>query len=145
MSETRLLHDSQVPVTTGLPDKWRDAIQPERFEGKHEAQLAKAVGVTQFGVNRVTLDPGAISSLRHWHEAEDELVYVLSGEPTLVDDDGRHPLRPGSIVGFVAGVANAHHLMNEASEPAVLLVVGSRRRGEDTVHYPDDPLGPIRR
>jgi uncharacterized cupin superfamily protein len=72
-------------------------------------------------------------------------VLVLSGTPTLIDENGPRVLRAGVIVGFPAGVANAHHLVNEAKEDAVLVVVGSRRPGEETIHYPDDDFGPIRK
>ena len=143
--ETKLRHVSQIPVATGLPKSFASPIKAERFAGKHEAQLAKAVGITQFGVNLVSLEPGAMSSLRHWHEAEDELVYVLEGELTLVDENGEHAMTAGAVAGFPAGSPNAHHLMNKSATRATLLVVGSRRRGLDTVHYPDDALGPIRR
>lgn len=145
MAETKRLHVSQVPVQTGLPESWRDPIRPESFRGTHEAQLAKCVGLAQFGVNQVTLEPGSISSLRHWHEAEDEFVYVLAGRLTLVDENGEHEMEPGCFAGFPAGAANAHQLRNDSSEPATFLAIGSRRPGGETIHYPDDPLGPIRK
>jgi uncharacterized cupin superfamily protein len=113
------------------------------FGGFSETRLAKAVGLTQFGVNSVTLEPGSQTALRHWHEAEDEFVFVLSGVPTLVDENGEHALTAGSIVGFPAGVANAHQIVNRSGGPAQLLVVGSRKTGQETIHYPDDDFGPI--
>lgn len=143
MPETRVRHTSQVSISTGVPDEWEDPIKPESFVGKHEGRLGKLVGMTQFGVNSVTLEPGSISSLRHWHEAEDEFVYVLAGELTMIDENGRHPIREGSFAGFPANEPNAHHLVNESDEPGTFIVVGSRRPGRDTVHYPDDDLGPI--
>jgi len=115
------------------------------FAGSAERRMARAVNLAQFGVNHVTLAPGARTASRHWHETEDESVYVLSGHPTLVDENGPHALQAGSIVGFPAGVPNAHHVLNESDEPAVLIVVGSRRPGEETIHYPDDDFGPIRK
>jgi uncharacterized cupin superfamily protein len=113
------------------------------FAGRAEKRLAKSVGLTQFGVNHVTLAPGSRTASRHWHEAEDEFVYVLAGAPTLIDDNGEHVLRPGSIVGFPAGVANAHHIVNNSIGPAILIVVGSRKPGQEAIHYPDDNFGPI--
>jgi uncharacterized cupin superfamily protein len=141
--DTKILHVSRVPISSGLPKEIVNPIKPERFTGKHEARLGRLVGVTQFGVNHVTLDPGAMSALRHWHEGEDEFVFVLRGQLTLIDDNGPHILEGGAFVGFPAATANAHHLMNVSNEPATYLVVGSRRPGEDTVHYPDDDFGPI--
>ena len=144
MPESRVLHESEIPVRTGLPDGWKNPIKRELFLGKHEAQLGKPVGISQFGVNLVTLEPGSISALRHWHESEDELVYVLSGELILVDDNGEHPLRAGCVVGFPAGVPNAHHVVNRSPSSARYLAIGSKQPGQDVVHYPDDGIGPIR-
>lgn len=134
--DTRLTHLTAIPL---LPKAGWQTIRAERFRGRHEKQLGRAVGVSQFGVNHVTLVPGAFSSLRHWHEQEDEFVYVLSGELTLIDENGAHPLREGSIIGWKAGVPNAHHLANKSNAPASFLSVGTRHRGKETIHYPDDP------
>jgi uncharacterized cupin superfamily protein len=117
-----------------------DRIRAEKFRGNVETQLGKAVALTQFGVNQVTLAPGNWSSLRHWHEGEDEFVYVLDGELTLVDENGAHVLRPGSCAGFPAGAANAHHLQNLSDKPATFLAVGTRKVGRETVHYPNETL-----
>ncbi len=133
--QTRLGHLSDVAAVTGAAKRLRSAW----FVGAQERPLGRAAGVNQFGVNHLTLAPGAYSSLRHWHEGEDEFVYVLSGEVTLIDDSGEHRLSEGGFAGFAAGVANAHHLANRSDAPASLIVVGSRKRGLETIHYPDDP------
>ena len=142
---SRVLSLSQVARTTGLPKNVVDPIKPHWFAGFHESRLGKSVGLTQFGVNHVTLDPGAASSLRHWHQAEDEFVFVLAGTLTLIDDNGEHVLEAGGFVGFPAGEANAHHLMNKSSAPATFIAVGSRKPGEETIHYPDDRPNPVRK
>ena len=121
---------------------------PEWFEGNHEQRLARVLGVTQFGVNHVTLAPGAYSALRHWHEQEDEFVFVLEGVLVLIDDNGEHELGAGMYAAFPAGEANAHHLTNRSSVPARYLAIGTRHRGAEMVHYPDDDLtfaGPLMR
>ena len=128
------MHKGEVPHT-----------ENRYFAGNLEARLAGAVGLSQFGVNLVTLQPGAKSALRHWHEAEDEFVYVLLGAPTLIDDNGEHLVNEGSFAGFPAGTPNAHHLVNRSDTPVVIMVVGARRPGEETIHYPDDNFGPIRK
>lgn len=145
MGRTRLAHLSAVEIASGVPRGVDKPIKPEKFMGTERAALAKLVGITQFGVNRVTIQPGCWSALRHFHEAEDEFVLMLAGELVLVDDNGAHPLVEGSFVGFPAGCRNAHHLQNRSQAPATYIVVGSRKPGADTVHYPDDPLGPIRK
>jgi len=114
-------------------------LRREHLAGAKTRHLGRAVGMRQFGVNHITLEPGAISALRHWHEKEDEFVYVLEGEVTLVDENGSHVLCAGDVAGFPAGVPNAHHLTNRSREPVRLLVVGTRFVGSETVHYMDDP------
>lgn len=114
------------------------------FDGRTRSSLGKTLGLTQFGVNHTTLEPGAYSALRHWHEVEDEFVYVLDGRLSVIDDNGEHVLEPGEFCVFPAGVANAHHVANTGEFPVVFLEIGTRRP-DDVVHYPDDDLGPIRR
>ncbi len=95
-----------------------------------------AAGLTQFGVNIVTLDPGVWSSQRHWHSHEDEFVYMLEGELVLITDAGEEIMRPGDCAGFTAGDRDGHHLQNRSGKPARFLVVGSRNP-EDWGEYPD--------
>ena len=103
-------------------------------------RLGDAGGLRQFGVSRVTLPPGTWSSQRHWHSAEDELVYVLEGTPTLIDDAGEHLLGPGDVTAHPAGEANGHHMVNRTGADVVFLVVGARRPEVDAASYPDIDL-----
>jgi uncharacterized cupin superfamily protein len=98
--------------------------------------LGDAFGLSQFGVNMMELPPGAWSSQRHWHEREDEFVYVLEGEVDLVTDGGSTTLSAGMIAGFRAGEPNGHHLVNRSNRVARLLEVGTRSNAE-TAHYAD--------
>ncbi len=113
---------------------------PEPFAGpckeRHTQRLALGAGLTQFGANLVTLKPGAWSSQRHWHTHEDEFVYVVSGELTLVEDDGETQLHAGDSAAWRAGVKNGHHLQNRTSHDAVFLAVGTRDNA-DSGEYPD--------
>ncbi len=145
MSETRVSSIDLTPTVTFDPDSLENPIKPDWFRGVHEARLAKAVGIEQFGVNLVTLDPGSYSALRHWHEGEDEFVFVVEGTLTLIDNNGEHTLAAGSTVGFPAGIPNAHHLANRSDQPATYIAVGARLSEKDQIHYPDDNLKPARR
>jgi uncharacterized cupin superfamily protein len=102
--------------------------------------LGDAAGLTQFGVNLLRLIPGAWSSQRHWHTAEDEFVWVVEGEVVLVTDSGEEVLRAGDCAGFRAGIGDGHHLQNRSSRPALVLEIGSRRPDQDTVDYSDIDL-----
>jgi uncharacterized cupin superfamily protein len=105
--------------------------------GLQTLHLSVAGGLTQFGAYLDTLAPGAWSSHRHWHSAEDEFLYLLSGTATLRDDNGMTDLFPGDAVCWPHGQPNGHHLTNRGDVPARWLIVGSRCRG-DICTYPDD-------
>jgi uncharacterized cupin superfamily protein len=107
--------------------------------GREKQPLGNGAGLTQFGVNRTRLKPGAASSLRHWHEKEDEFVYILEGEVVLVEEDGETILKAGDAAGFKAGVPNGHQLINRSNADVVYLEIGSRIAGE-RAHYPDVDL-----
>jgi uncharacterized cupin superfamily protein len=111
----------------------------EPCAGRTLVLLAAAGGLTQFGVNLTTLAPGAWASQRHWHEKEDEFVYVLTGELALVEDEGETTLRPGDSAAWKAGVRNGHHLVNRTAREATFLIVGTRDM-DDWGEYPDIDL-----
>jgi uncharacterized cupin superfamily protein len=107
--------------------------------GRVRKRLGNAVRLDQFGINLTTLKPGAASALRHWHEQEDELVFVLEGEVVLIEDDGEIVLKPGDAAGFKANSRNGHHLVNKSKRDAVFLEIGTRSKHE-RAHYPDVDL-----
>jgi len=107
--------------------------------GRHWKQLGDAAGLTQFGANLVRVEPGAWSSLRHWHEEEDEFLIMVSGELVLIEDDGESLMRAGDCAGFRRQSGNGHHLVNRSTQDGVFLVVGSRAKRE-RCHYPDVDL-----
>jgi uncharacterized cupin superfamily protein len=111
--------------------------------GRERRRLGNAAGLDQFGVNLTTLKPGAASALRHWHEKEDELVYILEGELVLVEDGGECILKPGDAAGFKANANNGHQLVNRSGRDATYLEIGTRSKHE-CVDYPDVDLMVIR-
>lgn len=119
---------------TGYPPKMAKMV-----DGRLKRSLGDLFGLTNFGVNLTTLAPGAYSALRHAHAKQDEFVYVLEGEPTLITDAGETPLKPGMCAGFKAGTGDAHHLHNRTQRDVVFLEIGDRTPGE-TATYPDDDL-----
>ena len=110
--------------------------------GRTRRRLGDAGGLTDFGVNLMTLPPGGWSSQRHWHSHEDEFVTVLEGELTLVEDDGETLLRAGDCATFAKNSGNGHHLINRSSTTALYLEVGSRNP-EDVITCSDiDMMSP---
>jgi uncharacterized cupin superfamily protein len=121
----------KIDSSTNYPEPYRQAVI-----GRERKRLGNAVGLDQFGVNLTTLKPGAWSSQRHWHEAEDELVYMLEGEVVLCEDGGETVLRPGDAAGWKANAGNGHCLINRTQRDAVFLEIGTRSKKERVV-YPD--------
>lgn len=125
-----------IPVRTG-------SDYPAPFDApcktRENIPLGLAAGLNQFGVNLTRLKPGVWSSQRHWHSGEDEFVYVLEGEVTLVTGERRTRFCAGDCVGFPAGDEDGHHFINETEADAVLLTVGTCSDA-DTCHYPDVDL-----
>ena len=115
---------------TGYPEPYNRAV-----EGRWYKRLAPAAGLTDFGASDVTLEPGAWSSQRHWHEGEDELVVMLEGEGVLVEEGRRTVMRPGDIATFPKAVPDGHHLINEGNVPCRFLAIG--RPSISDCHYPD--------
>jgi uncharacterized cupin superfamily protein len=114
---------ASLPVRTG-------SIYPEPYAtmmaGRSSLRLGHAGGLTQFGVNLVTLEPGARSSLRHWHREEDEFVMVTEGTLVMQTDAGEEEMRPGDCAAFPANDGDGHCFVNRTDAPARFLVVGSR-------------------
>lgn len=138
--------DRQPPIAliaTEAPPRAQRSNYPEpfasRMAGREKRVLGDLFGLANFGVNLTTLQPGAVSALRHAHTRQDEFIYVLQGRPVLRTDAGDTPLAPGMCAGFPAGSGNAHHLFNPSDEPVLYLEVGDRSPG-DSASYPDDDL-----
>ena len=125
-----------------IPNK-TSSNYPEQFKplvaGRSKKRLGDAAGLNNFGVDLVRLAPGSCSALRHWHTKQDEFIYVLSGEITLVTNQGEQTLTAGMAAGFTAGVADGHHLINRSNAVSVYLEIGDRTLG-DQVNYPDIDL-----
>src|SRR4051812_1649327 len=125
------------------PPRTRASSYPQpfasRMAGRRKQPLGDLFGLVNFGVNRTTLAPGAVSALRHAHTLQDEFLYVLQGHPTLHSDAGQTRLAPGMCAGFRAGTGNGHRLINETEEEVVYLEVGDRTPGDEG-RYPDDDI-----
>jgi len=125
-----IIRKDQAPVDWGT-EEW-----VRKYGASESLHLSDAGGLTQFGAHVQSLQPGSRSSDRHWHEEEDEFLYVLSGEVTVIEEDGAHLLHPGDAACWPAGAANAHQVVNRSGAPCTYLVFGSRAI-PDVTHYPD--------
>ena len=118
---------------TGYPAPWNAPMAK-----RHYRRIAEASGLTDFGVSHVVLEPGGISSQRHWHEGEDEFVVMIDGEAVLIENEGETLMKSGDCAAFLKGVANGHQLVNRSDRPCVFIAVG--KQATTDCHYPDIDL-----
>jgi len=128
-----IIRKDQATVDQGTEERAEEYGPTQTLQTLH---LSDAGGLTRFGAHVQTLQPGSRSSDRHWHEQEDEFLYVLSGEATGVENDGAHTLHPGDAACWPAGTANAHQVVNRSGAPCTYLIRGNRAI-PDVTHYPD--------
>jgi uncharacterized cupin superfamily protein len=130
-------------LASDLPSRAKPSVYPEPFfsqmRGREKRPLGDPFGLTNFGVNLTRLKPDGVTALRHAHTRQDELIYVLEGNPVLVTNDGKTPLAPGMCAGFKAGSGDAHQLLNPTEYDVLYIEIGDRTKG-DEVTYPDDDL-----
>ena len=133
MSENKTLDPMAVKasLTTIYPNEFKPMCV-----GREKRKIGEALGLNNFGVNLVTLKPGAASSQRHWHSHSDEFCYILQGEVALITDAGEQILGPGMAAGFPANNGDGHHLVNQADVAVIYLEVGDRPL-QDDADYPD--------
>jgi len=114
-----IIRKDQTPVDRGT------AEDEQTYGARESLHLTEEGGLTQSVAHVQTLQPGSRSGDRHWHKEEDELLYVLSGEATVVEEDGPHTLYPGDAACWPTGKANAHQVVNRSGEPCTYLIFGS--------------------
>jgi uncharacterized cupin superfamily protein len=105
---------------------------------REKRALGDHFGLQNFGVNLTRLYPGGESALLHRHSKQDEFVYILEGNPTLITDEGEFLLQAGMCAGFPAN-GIAHQLVNRTDRDVVYLEIGDRTPG-DVGTYPADDL-----
>ena len=108
----------------------------DRFPGRHVARVGAEAGARELAANVYELDPGAVGSPLHVHHANEELLFVLAGTPSLRGPDGTRLLSPGAVVAFSRGHAGAHSIVN-ASDASVRYIVVSTTNRPDVLEYPD--------
>ena len=118
---------------TGYPEPFASQMRKRLYR-----KLAGPAGIGDFGISHVVLQPGGISSQRHWHEGEDEFLVMLEGEAILVEDEGETELRAGDCAAFPKGIANGHQLVNRSEADCMFVVVGKFAASD--CHYPDIDL-----
>lgn len=124
-----------------VPLRTRPSVYPEPFASRMSKRQKRVLGdffgLSNFGVNLTRLPPGAESALLHRHIRQDEFIYILEGEPTLVTEEEEIALAPGMCAGFPAG-GTAHQLVNRTAADVVYLEIGDRTAGDEAFYPRDD-------
>jgi uncharacterized cupin superfamily protein len=118
-------------------DEWEvpSRPQPAGFTWR-SLGVGRALGGELLGATLYELPPGQRTFPYHWHAANEELLLVLGGRPTLRTPEGERELEPGDLVVFPRSPAGLHQLRNESDEPARLFML-STRNAPEIVEYPD--------
>lgn len=112
--------------------------EPREHQGfrARRARLSRQAGSERLGLSLWELPPGEAAYPYHYHLAEEELVVVLDGRPSLRSPDGWRDLQEGEVVPFLRGEQGAHQLVNRTEETVRFLAFSTN--GEpDVVLYPD--------
>lgn len=140
MSESKNPGPIAVKADT-VPPRTKPSNYPEpffsRMAKREKRPLGDFFGLRNFGVNLTKLAPGGESALLHRHSKQDEFIFILQGEPTLVTEREEIQLSPGMCAGFPAqGIA--HQLVNRTDQDVVFLEVGDSTPGDEGSYPKDD-------
>jgi uncharacterized cupin superfamily protein len=103
---------------------------------RHRAAVGRQAGAQALGASVHELPPGGTAYPYHFHYANEELMIVLSGTPSLRTPAGWEELGEGDVVAHPAGPEGAHQVTNRSSEPVRFLMI-SEMKGPEVVVYPD--------
>jgi uncharacterized cupin superfamily protein len=125
-----------LPMPNVYAPDWDD--EPERPDGfaARRARLGRQAGSRRLGASLYELEPGQASWPYHWHHANEELLVVVRGRPSLRSGDGWRELDEGDVVAFPVGEAGAHQIANRSGDAVRFLVVSEMIAPEVSL-YPD--------
>ena len=89
------------------------------------SRVGRQAGARELGASVFELLPGASTFPLHAHYANEELLVVLDGSPTLRTADGERRLAAGDIVVFRTGREGAHRIDNRTDASVRVLVVST--------------------
>ena len=121
----------------------RPSIQRPEFDEPREhpgfvcrrARLGRQAGTEKLGLSLWEVPPGEAAYPYHWHLAEEEVLIVLEGAPSLRTPAGWSELEQGDVLRFPVGESGAHQLVNRTESPIRFLALSNQQT--DLVVYPD--------
>jgi uncharacterized cupin superfamily protein len=120
--------------------EFEDGERPEGFRSRR-ARIGYELGTELIGASLWEVPPGEAAYPYHFHYSDEELVIVLSGQPSLRTPEGLRELEAGEAIRFELGEEGAHQILNRGDQTATFLAISSNGR-PDVVVYPDsDKIG----
>jgi len=100
------------------------------------ARLGRQAGSERLGLSLWELAPGEAAYPYHYHLAEEEIMIVLAGRPSLRTPDGWRDLDQGEVLAFMRGERGGHQILNRTADTVRFLAL-STSGDPDVVLYPD--------
>jgi uncharacterized cupin superfamily protein len=122
-------------VANVLEPDW-DAEQDKPPFTWRRSRVGLQAGAQALGASLFEIPPGRSSFPLHVHHANEEMLIVLAGRPTLRTIESERDLEPGELVAFPAGRQGAHRIDNRSDESVRVLIV-STMHAPEVNEYPD--------
>lgn len=120
-------------ATDAVP--WKEQTFGSRFHFRRKA-LSALAGGHKLGCSLYEVPPGYRAWPFHYHCANEEAIYILSGRGTLRLADEDIPLTVGDYISFPTGPTGVHQLINTGVEILQYLCFSTMLE-PDVVVYPD--------
>lgn len=124
-----MILDPQIMEDTLLRSQWTG----ETF-GSHK-MISKELGFTKLFTSVETLSPGRSSSSPHYHTSKEEIIYVLSGTPTVIIGQHEVLVEPGQFISFLPGEKKHHQVINRTGETCQFIVMAAGSEDDETVYF----------
>lgn len=99
-----------------------------------DKSLGDIVGLKNIAFHLSKVEPRTESAVLHKHIYEEECVYIISGQATVIIDENQYSVKAGDFIGYPAN-GKAHTMVNDGDEELICIVVG-HRSPHDVVEYP---------
>ncbi len=99
--------------------------------------------VSKCSANFVEVEPGKYAYGYHYHEENEEVFYIISGEAAVKTEKGEIRLKQGDAICFPANISGSHVISNPSkTEKLIYLDVGTANK-PDIVHFTGTGTGMV--
>jgi len=121
---------------------WNEHNHTERFSCRRKALSADGRG-EQIGCSMYEVQPGKTAFPFHFHWANEETIYILSGHGSLRLGEQEFAVAAGDYIALPTGPDHAHQLIGKGEQPLRYLCF-STMQSPEVCEYPDsDKVGAL--